>query len=148
VLHLDGFKIRAPVVVDCLLAATRDTAVAVLGSCSDEVAMPIHEALEARWPGSAGSATADECRAVAVSFVLATSEPRSQQQRAAFSALLHRLGKLVAVMPSDIRTAVDRSYPGGLGQPWWDWVSEIAPRRWSMRRQSGAWSAKPGQWSE
>lgn len=148
VLHLDGFKVRAPVVVDCLLAATRDTALAVLGSCSDEVAMPIHEALEARWPGSAGSATADECRAVAVSFVLATGEPRSQQQRAAFSALLHRLGKLVAVMPSDIRTAVDRSYPGGLGQPWWDWVSEIAPRRWSMRRQSGAWSAKPGQWSE
>ncbi|MBV8994158.1 MAG: hypothetical protein JO287_10775 [Pseudonocardiales bacterium] len=148
VLHLDGFKVNAPVVVDCLLAATRDTALAVLGSCSDDVAMPIHEALEARWPGSAGSATAHECRAVAVSFVLATGEPRSQQQRAAFSALLHRLGKLVAAMPPDIRTAVDRSYPGGLGQPWWDWVSEMEPRRWSLHRQSGAWSAKPGPWSE
>ncbi|HEX6403766.1 MAG TPA: GTPase-associated protein 1-related protein [Pseudonocardiaceae bacterium] len=146
VVHVDGFEVRAAIVVDCLLAATRDTALAVLGSCSDEVAKPIYEALEARWPRCPGIATADECRAIAFSFVLATSKPGSPQQRAAFRAVLHQLAKLVAAMPQDVRTAVERSYPGGLGQPWWDWVSQVAPRRWSLRRQSGARSAKPGQW--
>ncbi len=143
------FEVRAPIVVDGLLAAPPDAALALLGSCSDGIAIPIHEALKARWPRRAGTATADECRAVAFSFVLATGSPRTEQQRAALRVLLHRLTTLVAAMPQDVRTAVERSYPGGLGQPWWDWVSELEPRRWSLRRRSGVGSAnKPGMRGE
>lgn len=149
VLHVDGFKVSAPIVVDSLLATPFDTALAVLRTCSDELATQIHDALRAKWPCHPGTATTDECRAVAFSFVLATGKPRSQPQRAACSALLHQLAKLVAAMPQDVRTAVERSYPGGLGQPWWDWISQVAPRRWSLRRQSGTRSAnKPEQWGE
>jgi hypothetical protein len=132
------FEVRVPIV----LAAPRDAAVAFLGSCSDEFAIPIHQALTLRWPSHVNTATADECRAVAFTFVLAAGRPRTEQQGAAFTGLLDRLAALVAAMPPDVRTAVERSYPGGLGQQWWDWVSTVEPRRWSLRRRSGPGSVK------
>ncbi len=142
------FEIRVPIVLDGLLAAPRDAALALLGSCSDEIATPLHQALKARWPSHVGTATAGECRAVAFTFALATStpratgRPRTEQQRAVLRRLLNRLAQLVAAMPQDVRTAVERSYPDGLGQPWWDWVSTVEPRRWSLRRRSGPGSVK------
>lgn len=135
-------QVRAPKVVEALLAEPRDTALAVLGGYSDKAAIPIFEALKARWPRHACTATADECRAVAFTFVLATGGPKTEQQRTDFNALLHRLAEVVAAMSQDDRTAVERSYPGGLGQSWWDWVSEVEPRRWSLRRRSSARSDK------
>jgi GTPase-associated protein 1, N-terminal domain type 2/GTPase-associated protein 1, middle domain len=138
------------VVIEPLLAAPRDTALAILGGCSDKDAFPIYQALKARWPRHAGTtATADECRAVAFVFVLATGRPKTEQQRTDFSLLLGWLAKLVAAMPQDVRIAVERSYPGGLGQPWWDWVSTVEPRRWSLRRRSSARSGRsPGKRGE
>jgi GTPase-associated protein 1, N-terminal domain type 2/GTPase-associated protein 1, middle domain len=145
----DKFEVNAPIVLDGLLAAPRDVALALGLSCSDEVAHPVHEELKARWPAHAGTATAGECRAVAFTFVLANGKPRTEQQRAALRGLLHCLAALVAAMPQDVRTAVEHSYPGGLGQPWWDWVSEVQPRRWSLRRRPSAASAKkPGKRGE
>ncbi|MFN2478482.1 MAG: hypothetical protein ABR615_04840 [Pseudonocardiaceae bacterium] len=130
------FEVRMPIVVDSLLATPPDTALAFLEVCSDEVAIPIYEVLKVRWPRDAGTPTPDECRAVAFSFVLATGKPTTEQQQTACSVLLHHLGQLVAAMPKDVRNAVERSYPGGLGQPWWEWVSELKPRRWTLRRRS------------
>jgi hypothetical protein len=118
----------------------RDAALAFLGNCSQLHTIPIYEALKDRWPRHAGSATADECRAVAFTFVLVTGCPTSSQtdqQR----VVLERLAELVAAMPKDVRAAVDRSYPGGLGRPWRDWVSGIEPRRQRQRRRS---STGPG----
>ncbi len=135
--------------VDSLLDGSRDTALDALGGCSDKDAIPLYEELKARWPRHAGTATADECRAVAFTFVLATGRPKTEQQRAVFSVLLGQLAEVVAAMPKDVRVAVERSYPNGLGQPWWDWVSEVEPRLWSLRRRSGARSAKkPGKRGE
>jgi hypothetical protein len=119
----------------------RDTALAFLGSCSELLANLIYEALEGRWPRHPGTATADECRAVAFTFVVATrsanSSPTDQQR-----LLLERLAELVAAMPKGVRAAVDRSYPGGLGRPWRDWVSGVEPRRLRLRRRS---STGPGK---
>jgi hypothetical protein len=145
VVHADGFEVRTTVMVDSLLAATRETApavLAVLSGCSGEVAKPLLEELMARWPRHAGAATAAECRAVAFSFVLATDHPGTEDMR-------DHLAKLVAAMPPGVRTAVERSYPGGLGQRWWDWVATVAPSRWRLRRRSGTRSAaRTGERSE
>jgi hypothetical protein len=119
----------------------RDTALAFLGSCSELLVDVIYEALKGRWPRHPGTATADECRAVAFAFVLATRTPTdstTDQQR----GLLERLAELVAAMPKDVRAAVDRSYPGGLGRPWRDWVSGIGSRRLRLRSRS---STGPGK---
>jgi hypothetical protein len=143
------FEVKTPIIVDSLLAAPPDTALAFLEVCSDEVAIPTYEALKARWPRHAGTPTPDECRTVAFTFVLATGKPTTEQQQTACSVLLHHLGQLVAAMPKDVRTAVERSYPGGLGQPWWDWVSEVKPRRWTLHRRSSARSDKQlRKWGE
>ncbi|MGB6165542.1 MAG: GTPase-associated protein 1-related protein [Pseudonocardiaceae bacterium] len=141
-------EVRAPIVVDSLLAAPRDSALAVLKGCSDTAAIPIYEALQTRLPRRAGTATVDECRALAFTFSIATGKPETDQQRTTFSALLDRLAELVAGMPEELRSAVERSYPSGLGQPWWDWVSKRAVseregRRWSLRHRSSARSGKP-----
>jgi GTPase-associated protein 1, N-terminal domain type 2/GTPase-associated protein 1, middle domain len=133
---------KSDVIVDRLLAAPRDCALTILEGYLDKDAFPIYQALKARWPRHAGSATAEECRAVAFTFVLATRKPMTEQQRMDFGLLLQWLAEFVTAMPQDVRTAVDRSYPGGLGQPWWDWVSEAQPRRWSLRRRSSARSGK------
>ncbi|MGH3844001.1 MAG: hypothetical protein ACRDS0_21530, partial [Pseudonocardiaceae bacterium] len=128
----------------------RDTALAFVGGCSELLATPIYDALTGSWPRLAGAATAQECRAVAFSFVLATfgatskttGDPMTDQRR----VLLERLAELVAAMPKDVRAAVDRSYPGGLGKPWRDWVSQVdvsqldvsqpRPGRLRLRRRS------------
>jgi hypothetical protein len=126
----------------------RDTALAFLGNCSELLAKVIYEALNGRWPRHPGTATAEECRAVAFTFVVATrsaTSSRSDQQR----LLLERLAELVAAMPKDVRAAVDRSYPGGLGRPWRDWVSGIEPRRLRLRRRASTGSGKqPGRGGE
>jgi hypothetical protein len=119
----------------------RDTALAFLGNCSELLANLIYEALKGRLPRHPGTATPDECRAVAFTFVLATRTPAgsaTEQQR----VLLERLAGLVAAMPKDVRAAVDRSCPGGLGRPWRDWVSGIEPRRLRLRSRS---STGPGK---
>lgn len=135
-------ELRAPIVVERLLAAPRDSALAALKGCSDKAAIPIYEALEARLPRHAGTASAEQCRAIAFIFSIATGKPETAQQRTTFSDLLERLAELVAGMPEELRSAVERSYPGGLGQPWWDWVSEREPRRWSLRHRPSARSGK------
>lgn len=126
----------------------RDTALAFLGNCSELLADLIYEALTGRWPRQPGAATADECRAVAFAFVLATRTPASgttDQQR----GLLERLAGLVAAMPKDVRAAIDRSYPGGLGRPWRDWMSGIGPRRLRLRSRSSTGPGKqPGRRGE
>ena len=143
------FEVRTPIVVDNLLAAPPDTALAFLKACSEEVSIPVYEALEVRWPRDTGTPTPDECRAVAFSFILATGRPATEQQQTAGSILLHSLGQLVAAMPKDVRTAVERSYPSGLGQPWWEWVSELKAPRWTLRRRSSARSDKQlRKWGE
>lgn len=130
------------------LAATHETApavLAVLSGCSDEVAKPLLENLMARWPRHAGAATASECRAVAFSFALATGRQGTGDMR----DHLAKLAALVAAMPPGVRTAVERSYPGGLGQRWWDWVATVARSRWRLRRRSGTRSAaRTGERSE
>jgi hypothetical protein len=97
----------------------RDTALAFLASCSELLVNLIYAALKGRWPPHPATATVDECRTVAFTFVLAARSPITDQQR----LLLECLAELVAAMPKDVRVAVDRSYPGGLGRPWRDWLS-------------------------
>ncbi len=139
-------EVRAPIVADSLLAAPRDSALAVLKGCSDTAAIPIYDALKARVPRHTGIATAEECRALALIFSIATGQPATDQQHKTFSVLLDWLATLVAGMTEDARSAVERSYPGGLGQPWWDWVSQREPRRWSLRHRSSARSGEqPGK---
>jgi hypothetical protein len=123
--------------------APPDVALGFLRNCSELLANLIYEALRGRWPRHPGTATADECRTVAFTFVLATRSPPSgptDQQH----LLLERLAELVAAMPKDVRAAVDHGYPGGLGRPWRDWVSGVEPHRLRLRRRS---STGPGRQS-
>jgi len=140
---------RAARVIDGLLTAPRDIALAVLLACSRAAAKPIYRELEARWPRQAGAPSEDQCRAVALTFVLAKSTPKRVEQRDDFRILLDRLGAVVAALPKDTRASIERSH--GLGPRWRDWVSEIEPSLWKrplgslFGARSGKQSGKRGE---
>lgn len=138
-------ELRVDTIVDALLAAPRDTALAVLRTCTWEAALPICREFANRWPQPSSPVTDEQCQAAAFVFQLVTGEGASKQRRAHFDVLGSRLAVVVAKRPKHDRVAIQRLNPDGLDEQWRRWLAENGPSR--IKRGLGlvtdVFSAKP-----
>ncbi|MGH3568148.1 MAG: hypothetical protein ACRDRH_19400 [Pseudonocardia sp.] len=144
-------ELRVEMIVDTLLVAPRDTALAVLRICTwEEAALPICQEFERRWPQPSSPATDEQCQAAAFVFQLVTGEGASKQRRAHFDVLGSRLAVVVAKRPKHDRVAIHRLNPDGLDEQWRRWLAENEPSRIkrSLGRVADVFSARPSDRGE
>jgi GTPase-associated protein 1, N-terminal domain type 2/GTPase-associated protein 1, C-terminal domain/GTPase-associated protein 1, middle domain len=122
-------RLRAAAVVDALIAAPHERSCAAIIGVEREKLRPLYTELETRWSVRQTPIPAAQAAAIAFTFTLSGSEPGSRDQELDFLQTRHRLGRFVAGLSKDDRDVVERA--GGLGAPWWAWVAEIDPTRWS-----------------
>ncbi|MDN5750550.1 MAG: hypothetical protein L0H64_18915, partial [Pseudonocardia sp.] len=116
--------------VDALVAAPVDVAVAVVEGCLRRPASPIHRELEKRWPCPGGRPSREALRAARLSFVLASGEGRDAEQRRALAQHLSRLADAVATADRDVRRGIARLLPSESDVDRWErWLREIEPRK-------------------
>jgi len=132
---------RSSAVVDALLRAPAKRAVAVVHRVDRDRVVLVYKELEARWRKDR-RADDHPARAAAFTFLLASSEPVDEQQRADFAVLKAKLGHAVAAMSKEDRARVQKVV--GPDAKWAEWVASVEPKWYSWRPRAGRHSGKGG----
>jgi hypothetical protein len=121
-------SLRLRAIVDALLAAPSDRAIAVLCAAARARFKDIGTELEQRWPRPGRPPSTDQARAAGLTFGV-TARPQGKQQTADFGVLRNLLGQCVTALGKDERAAVFRAVPHELRDEWARWLREVEPSR-------------------
>jgi hypothetical protein len=116
--------------VDALVAAPTDVAIAVVAGCRRHATSPILHELERRWPTPDARPTREDLRAARLSFVLAAGDGRDIEQRRQLAHHLNRLADAIGLVGRDVRRGIARLLPPEPDvERWEQWLREIEPRK-------------------